>query len=124
MTAATLAGLRQSRRSKVLRAVGLARTTVRAERSDLARMAREWRGVAKRINAALVKYQVSVEDLGIFAPGPLQPADLVRCIKDCVGEEQGTRLDEIEAELGYQEKEIRSAGKKRARKVARRTGNK
>jgi hypothetical protein len=119
LTAATLVGLRQSRKAKVLRAIGLARATVRAERSDLARIAREWRGVSKRINLALVKYQTAVNDLGIFAPGPLQPADLIRCIKECVGEEQGTRLDDIEAELSEHEKEIRDAGKKRARKVAR-----
>jgi hypothetical protein len=112
--------LRSKRAQKVLRDCGLARTTIRAQRSDLARIAREWSSIVKRINAALVKYERSIDDLGLSAPNLLRPADLLDCLKGCVNDEQVGKLDEIQAELADHEKQIRAAGKRRAKKRARR----
>jgi hypothetical protein len=111
-----LAQLRAKRRDAILRTLAAARMTVRAQRSDLARIAREWVAISKRINAALARYERSVEDLGLPAPEALAPRDLIECLKGCVADEQQTKLDEIEIELRTHEKEIRAAGRKRGKK--------
>lgn len=111
--------LRAKRRESILRALNSARTTVRAQRSDLARIAREWRAISKRVNAALAKYEKAVDELGLGAPPLLAPIDLVACLKGCVTDEQTSKLDEIDAELTDQEKQIRAAGRKRTKKRMR-----
>lgn len=108
--------LRQRRAASLLRQIGLARTTIRAQRSDLARILREWRAIAKKVNAAIAKYERSVDDLGLSSLDSLQPTDLVACLKGCVDDEQTTKLEALEAELDSHEGAIRGAGKKRANK--------
>jgi hypothetical protein len=111
--------LRAKRRATILKAIASARMTVRAQRSDLARIAREWITISKRVNAALQKYGKTVDDLGLFVPGALQPRDLVECLKECVSAEQLTKLEEIEIELGEHDTQIRAAGRKRSKKRMR-----
>lgn len=116
-----LEGLRGKRAAAALRQVKLARSTIRDQRSDLARVAAQWNRIAKRINQALVRYDRSVEALGISSPGPLRPADLLDCLKGCVDEQQRQPLDDIEQTLADNEREIKAAGRLRSRKLARRT---
>jgi hypothetical protein len=116
--------LRRKRADQVLRKCGLARATIRAGRTDLARIAREWNGIAKRINAALKRYALTVEDLeGVYVPDELQPRELLNCLKGCTTDEQTTRLDDIEGELKEHAKQIRAAGRKRDRRLAKRAGH-
>jgi len=115
-----LVALRQSRARAALRQVQLARSTIRGQRSDLARVVRDWNRIVKRINRAIERYDLAVAELGIDGPDRIDPTALLGCLKDCVEQEQTEPLAAIEATLKENERAIRAAGRKREKQRQRR----
>lgn len=112
--------LRRKRALAALHQVKLARSTVRDQRSDLARIVAQWNRIVKRINRALARYDRAVEVLDISSPGPISPTDLLQCLKGCA-DDQRQPLDDIEEALKENERQIRAAGRKRTKKLERRS---
>lgn len=125
-----LADLRERRRQQILRQAQLARSTLREQRSEVARIVSSWSRIAKKINAAVSRYEKSIEDSSgwpVFDAGfgdKLKASDLLGCLKDCQDSEQRSRLDELDEALAAQVKELRRSARKsetrRARQVKKR----
>jgi hypothetical protein len=111
-----LADLRVGRRKKLERQIQLARSTLRDQRGDVARVVSQWNRIAKRVNVALAKYGRVVDELGLAVPDAMRSVDLLDCLKSCVDEHQLSPLDEIEGMLVEQETELRAAARASARK--------
>ena len=115
-----LGAYRQRRAAQALRQVQLARSTVREQRSDIARVVSSWNRIAKRINRAIGRYNLSVEQLDVPNVERLEPVLLLECLKGCVGDYQTGPLDALEVALKENERVIKAAARKRTRKLQRR----
>jgi hypothetical protein len=116
-----LADLRVSRRKKLERQIQLARSTLRDQRGDVARVVSQWNRIAKRVNVALAKYGRVVDELGLFVPDKIRAVELLDCLKSCVDETQVSPLEEIEGLLLEQETELRAAARASARRKKKKT---
>lgn len=112
--------LRKQRAKRVLRACELARSTIREQRGELARIASAWNRIAKRINVSVRRYERTIESLGLGMSFPIRSADLLDCLKGCVQDEQIAKLEDVESELKAHQKDVRAAGRRRTRQRARR----
>ncbi len=110
-----VADLREKRRRQVLRQAELARSTIRDQRSELARVVSSWNRIAKRVNKAIVRYERVTESVGLYGPERLQPGDLLGCVKACVDEAQTSPLDSIDETLKEHVAELRKAARQSAR---------
>ncbi len=119
-----IADLRARRRQRLQRQVELARSTIKDQRSDVARMVLQWNRISKRINGAIAKYGKVVDELGLFAPEAIRPVELLDCLKGCVDDTQKSKLDEIDEALAEELRQAAAAStrrrKRRDKKRARR----
>lgn len=115
-----IAELRASRRNRLQRAVELARSTLRDQRSDVARIVSQWNRISKRINRSIEKYSRVVDELGLFPPDAIRPVELLDCIKACVDETQRSPLDAIDETLAEQQAELKKAAAASARRRKKR----
>jgi hypothetical protein len=104
-----LSELRATRRKKLERQIQLARSTIRDQRPEIARIVSSWNRIAKKINVAMLKYERLIEDLPIALPFAIQAKDLLDCIKSCQDDHQISPLDEIEAALVDHEHDLKLA---------------
>lgn len=120
-----IADLRANRRKRLQRQIELARSTLRDQRGDIARIVSQWNRISKKINGAIDKYGKVVDELMLMPPDAIRPVELLDCIKACVDETQRSPLDAIEETLAEQAKELRQAAaastRRRKRRDKRRT---
>lgn len=116
-----LADLRESRRQKMARQITLARSTIRDQRSDLARIVSQWSRIAKRVNFAMERYERVIDEVGLTGSVPLRPVELLDCLKACRDDTQISPLDEFEDMLRSHTAELKKAAAADLRRGARRT---
>lgn len=120
-----LADLRERRRQVILRQAQLARSTLREQRSDVARIVSSWHRIVAKINAAVTRYEKSLEDSSGWPEidsglDKLKAGDLLGCMKDCREENQTSPLDSLDEALAAQVKELKSGARKSAQRQAKR----
>lgn len=104
-----LEDLRETRRKKLARQIQLARSTIRDQRSDVARIVSQWNRITKRINLAMMKYERVIDEIGLTTSLPLRAVELLDCLKSCQGDVQLQPLDDLEEMLEGHSAELKAA---------------
>ena len=112
--------LRESRRKQLARQIQLARSTIRDQRSDVARIVSQWSRISKRINAAMTRYERIIDEVGLTGALPLVPSELVACLKGCQSDVQIAALDELDEMLAGHAAELKKAARKSVRRRTKR----
>ncbi len=107
--------LRESRRQKMARQIALARSTIREQRGDIARIVSGWSRIAKRINLAMVRYERVIDEIGLTGSIPLQPIEMLDCLKTCQNDVQIAALDELDEMLKGHSADLKKAARASAR---------